>query len=527
MTTDRLSTLEAHRLELQIELDATKSKAERNQMGQFATPGQLAVQVLERAKQLFSPHVPVRFLDPALGTGAFYSALLRVFSNERIESAIGYEIDEHYGNEARLLWRNRSLKVVIDDFTMAASPKEEIDRYNLIICNPPYVRHHHLRTEDKKRLQSLVAESCGIYLSGLSGLYVYFLLLTHNWLRKDGIAGWLIPSEFMDVNYGQGIRDYLTSQVTLLEIHRFDPEEVQFDDALVSSAVVWLRKENPPKAHRVIFSQGGSLKQPQHRQEISLADLKAENKWSRFPKNEVRTVDRDEQKLNDLFDIKRGVATGANQFFILDKSHELYNILSSEFLIPILPSSRYLETDEIFANEDGSPNLKCQFYLLNCDLPEDQVRKIYPALWHYLERGKEQGIHKRYLCRQRSIWYSQDKRDPAPFLCTYMGRLSNGETQSPFRFILNHSRAIAPNVYLNMYPKAPLLRLMDEKPRTKVAIWQMLRTIPAEKLIVEGRVYGGGLYKLEPRELGNLLVKDIFEEDQEFLDVIPRQKRLF
>lgn len=288
MTTDTLSTLEAHRLELQIELDAAKSKLERNQMGQFATPGPLAIQVLERAKQLVASNDPIRFLDPAFGTGAFYSALLHVFSSDHIEAARGYEIDEHYGNEARLLWRDRPLEVIIEDFTVAAPPENETDRYNLIICNPPYVRHHHLKAENKRRLQSLVAESCGIYLSGLSGLYVYFLLLAHNWLRKGGIAGWLVPSEFMDVNYGQGIRDYLTSQVTLLEIHRFDPEEVQFDDALVSSAVVWLRKEKPPKTHRVLFSQGGNLKHPQHHQELSLADLRKENKWTRFPRNGIR-----------------------------------------------------------------------------------------------------------------------------------------------------------------------------------------------------------------------------------------------
>lgn len=527
MTLNALSTLEAHRLERQMELDAAKSKAERNQMGQFATPGPLAIQVLEHAKQLVVSTDPIRFLDPALGTGAFYSALLQVFSSDRIEAARGYEIDEHYGNEAQRLWRNRPLEVLIEDFTVAAPPENETDRYNLIICNPPYVRHHHLKAENKKRLQSLVAASCGIYLSGLSGLYVYFLLLAHNWLRKGGVAGWLVPSEFMDVNYGQGIRDYLTSQVTLLEIHRFDPEEVQFDDALVSSALVWLRNEKPPEAHRVLFSQGGSLDQPRHYQELSLADLKKENKWTRFPRNGVRVIDQDALRISDLFDIKRGVATGANQFFILDKAHQLYNALPPGLLIPILPSPRYLETDEVLADENGDPQLKQQLFLLNCDLPEDQVRETYPALWRYLQTGKKQGIHERYLCRQRFLWYSQDKRDPAPFLCTYMGRQSNGKAQNPFRFILNHSQAIAPNVYLNMYPKAPLVRQINEKPGVKNTIWRALQAIPVEKLVGEGRVYGGGLYKLEPRELGNLLAADIFGQEHKVLDAIPRQQRLF
>lgn len=63
-------------------------------------------------------------------------------------------------------------------------------------------------------------------------------------MAEGGVAGWLVPSEFMDVNYGKGVKYYLLSRVTLLHIHRFDPNDVQFADALVSSAVVWFRKGN-------------------------------------------------------------------------------------------------------------------------------------------------------------------------------------------------------------------------------------------------------------------------------------------
>jgi adenine-specific DNA-methyltransferase len=33
----------------------------------------------------------------------------------------------------------------------------------------------------------------------------------------------LIPSEFMDVKYGGPLKQYLLDKVTLLRIHRFDP----------------------------------------------------------------------------------------------------------------------------------------------------------------------------------------------------------------------------------------------------------------------------------------------------------------
>ena len=99
---DALTTLENHRIELQSELDTTKTKAERNKLGQFATPTQLATLIIEQSKHLFPENRAVRFLDPALGTGAFYSALLRIFPNEIIFilfyfcSHVLYSIDIYY-----------------------------------------------------------------------------------------------------------------------------------------------------------------------------------------------------------------------------------------------------------------------------------------------------------------------------------------------------------------------------------------------------------------------------------------------
>ena len=95
-------------------------------------------------------------------------------------------------------------------------------------------------------------------ISGLAGLYCYFLLLCHDWMEEQGLAIWLIPSEFMDVNYGVTLRRYLTERVTLLHIHRFCPTDVQFTDALVSSAVVVFRKTLPSPRHRVRFSFAGA-----------------------------------------------------------------------------------------------------------------------------------------------------------------------------------------------------------------------------------------------------------------------------
>ena len=78
-------------------LDSSKTQAERNKLGQFATPTVLATDIIEYAKTLLSTAQQIRFLEPAFGTGAFYSALLRVFPQSQIARTRGYEIDPTMG----------------------------------------------------------------------------------------------------------------------------------------------------------------------------------------------------------------------------------------------------------------------------------------------------------------------------------------------------------------------------------------------------------------------------------------------
>src|SRR5438876_10269412 len=135
-----INQIEFTRLELQGRLDAAKTQDERNKLGQFATPTALATEILEYAKTLLAPHLKIRFLDPAIGTGSFYSALLRAFPSSRVTSAIGYEIDHHYGHEAARLWGETPLQLKIADFTQPKPPNSDEAKAKLTICNPPYVR---------------------------------------------------------------------------------------------------------------------------------------------------------------------------------------------------------------------------------------------------------------------------------------------------------------------------------------------------------------------------------------------------
>jgi adenine-specific DNA-methyltransferase len=490
--------LEHLRLEQQSRLDELKTASERNKWGQFATPPELALSIASYACELIGSDRAVRFLDPAIGTGSFFSALCEAVSPHTVEAATGIEIDPLFAETARNLWAGRGLEILTGDFTRQHPPAM---RFNLVLTNPPYVRHHHLSAPDKERLKARVAQSLHLEISGLAGLYCYFLLLSHDWMQDEGLGVWLIPSEFMDVNYGITLRRYLTEHVTLLHIHRFCPTDVQFTDALVSSAVVVFRKSPPPLAHEARFSFGGSIEHPQSEALVPLDTLRHARKWTQFP-GHTGTDKTGELTLGDIFSIKRGLATGANSFFLLTEPQIEEWQIPRRFVKPILPGPRHLTENSIEAEPDGAPAVSPRLFLLDCSEPEERIKTSWPRFHQYLQQGREQNIHAAYLASRRTPWYSQEQRPPAPFLCTYMGRSRNGK--HPFRFLWNRSQATAHNVYLMLYPTGELRNALKQHPELQADVFEALQHTNPAQLQAEGRVYGGGLHKVEPNELARI-----------------------
>lgn len=485
--------IEIERKKRQEIVDLTKSKIDRNIFGQFSTPYPLACEIIYAIKNITSKKIS-SFLEPALGTGVFYSAFIEKMGYQP-NVATGYEIDREYALQAKEIWNDYTLDVQINDF-LETSPSQ---KYDLLVTNPPYSRHHHIPADKKLKFKKMIESEYGITISGLAGLYCYFLIISTKWLKENGLSVWLIPSEFMDVNYGKGVKEFLAKKVELLHIHRFLPEDVQFTDALVTSSIVIFRNSRPGN-HKVLFSEGGRITDATHKVLIENSQLVSDQKWSLlFSNGCVSEQTETTPKLGDYFRVSRGIATGDNKFFIIDEETKYKYSLPDEFLRPMLPAPRFLNSQDI--------SKTASLYLFSCNLPEMVLQEKYPSTWHYIQEGLQHNVDKGYICKQRNLWYSIETKNIPCFVIPYMGR---GESERAFRFILNSEGKLITNSYLGLYPKPSANQIVNNQALLN-KILSILNDVPIEEFFRAGRVYGGGLRKIEPKELMNLPVPDLSE----------------
>lgn len=243
----------------------------------------------------------------------------------------------------------------------------------------------------------------------------------------------------------------------------------QFSGTGISTTIVTFRKDSSYKHSKITISYGESVTEPNECYEIDRNDLRlARDNWrNTIPRFGGRANNSTQfpNKINfvELFGIKRGLATGANSFFVMEREQAKQRGVPDKALKPLLPKARFLKSLTVYAQEDGYPDVVPQLVLVDCDWKEEAIQKEHPTFFSYLQLAKqsvngEKAITERTLVKSRKPWYSQEKREPAPFLLTYMGR--NKKDLPPLYFILNKSKALALNTYLLLYPVPWLKELL-------------------------------------------------------------------
>lgn len=462
----------------------------------------------------------IKFGDSAIGTGALFIAVKRVIdiineaknTNYIFESAIGVDIDEKMAKEAYLRCNKRGLKIIYGD--AISTGIDLLGKRNLMLVNPPYNRHEDIPNEYRNNARDIAFAQTGITIPADAGLFVYHMLIMDKWLDDEGVAAWLIPSYFLQTKYGKAVRRYLTTNVRLIRLHIYDEEKVQFDATDISTTVVVFRKSVPLDTQNVQVTYGESADNPSFSAKIMIGSFKKNMlNWRKLIFNAFSNGDDDVSnkkiRFSQLFDIKRGIATGANKFFVMSRGEAKEWGIPEIALKPILPKARYLKSIIIDAENDGYPKISRQNVLIDCDLDEDSIRMKYPGFYAYLQTAKlsdKKGktILDRTLVKSRKPWYKQERRLPPMFLLTYMGRKK--DKLPALYFLYNKSKALALNTYLLLYPKPWLFELLNENEKLCQDLLRSLNESAKEIIMNQSRVYAGGLHKLEPNELKDLVI---------------------
>jgi adenine-specific DNA-methyltransferase len=427
----------------------------RQRSGQVPTPAPLA-----DAMAAWVLAGPARtLLEPGAGGFVFSRAALR---RRPWLEVTGVESDPRAGLAPP------GARLIVGDFLDDATLGDR--RFDAILCNPPYVRHHHLDPARKRELAARLGGRAGIVLSRLAGTHVHFLLRALELLAPGGRAAFVTGAEWLQAAYGQSLRRHLAASGLLRAVLVAHPDAEVFPGVLATAAVILL-ENGPPAPARAAFDLDLD----------ALLRLTATGAGSA----PVVTFDADRwsrprppgARLGSLFRARRGVATGANDFFVLAPPRARELRLPDRVLRPCLAGPRDLEPRRLLTLGAGP-------------LP-GPVRA-------YLAAGEAAGLHLRYLCRTRDPWYRVEELAPAPLLVAYMSRATVG-------VFANRTHAVHLNLLHGVYPRPGTPARLVSRLR------RYLTSPPGQQAALSAaRRYARGLHKLEPRDLEDITIPDDF-----------------
>lgn len=445
----------------------------RKRFAQFFTPEAIADFM---ARWVLDGRKKMDVLEPAFGLGAFSRSLFKQNPKVRV---MGYEADETiYNYAAENVAQAGSDVLLYNEDYLRASWK---DKYDGIICNPPYLKFHDY---DNASLVPLVNEQLGIRLNGFTNLYTLFLLKSISQLRDGGRMAYIVPSEFLNSDYGVEVKRALLRSGVLRHVVVVDFTQCAFDDALTTACILLCHKDGC--LSEVRFSHVSDVGQLQ----ASLADysawaadqLKPETKWKQYYEG-ARSADyRHLVPFSTFAKVSRGIATGANDYFTFRESkRERYGIPEQCLMRCVCHST---DVAGLFFTDDDFQRLSHSdkaVYLFNgcADGADEHVRE-------YISLGEETGADKRYLTASRKPWYAIENRKPSPIWVSVFNRKG-------LRFVRNIAGVSNLTTFHCVYDAG----VVD----IDVLFGYLVTNVAKEIFMDNSRQYGNGLVKFEPNDL--------------------------
>ncbi|SFU14028.1 adenine-specific DNA-methyltransferase [Algoriphagus locisalis] len=470
------------------------SLGHRKKFAQFFTPFQLASLM---ANWLLGNQRLNTVLEPAFGLGVFSRALLSKKSDLFIK---GFDIDEKIFAEGKEIFSETpNVNLHLEDYMF----NDWDNKYDGVICNPPYFKFHDY---DNKTILNEIENRLKIKLNGFTNLYTLFLLKSIYQLNSNGRLAYIIPSEFLNSDYGKLVKSALIKNNILRHIVVFDFEENVFDDALTTACI--LLCSNDENNQSVKFSTVKRISDlelvrtyiseyPLNSVDGSTFSVKAldpEVKWRKYYQEQNGIRYKNLIPFSSVAKVVRGIATGANDYFTFSKLKANQYGIEEKYLLPCICKAIDVK-DNFFTKDNYHSLIKSdrQTFLLNAIGSKDE------NVLKYIELGEKTGVDKKYLTSCRTPWYSLEKRPPSPIWVSVFNR-------SGLKFIRNEANISNLTTFHCVYPAQNSL---FDNVNVDVLFAYLLTNIAREIFEDNRREYGNGLQKFEPNDLNKAMMLDL------------------
>ncbi len=430
-------------------------------------------------------------LDPSCGDGRFLVAAAR---NGAVR-LVGCDVDPEGLAITRRSLGSTGLETRFLEADFFAVEPETVEPVDLVVGNPPFIRYQRFTGESRRRALAS-ALRLGVRLTRLTSSWAPFLLHATRFLKPGGDMAMVVPAEVLQTFYGRETLQALVRRFESVELVAF--ERNFFDDAQEETCLLLAEGHGGScrEVRLLPLASIGDLREAEAEAAVRLpmgdevrfaeAFLKEDERraWRRVKRHEgVRTI-------ASLGDVANGYVTGDNKFFHRTRRQAEASGYPETWLFPVGRSSKSLRGAS-FTVEDIEALEECGSAHHLVVPQEDLFDADGVALERFRREGEELGVPERFKCRTRRPWWKVPGLAAADVLLAYM-------IGSSPRAAVNRCGAFHSNSLHG-------LRLRDGV-SAELLVLSFYSSLTLLSLEIEGRSYGGGVLKLEPREMDRVLV---------------------
>lgn len=335
-------------------------KAERTKNGAVYTPKYIRDYIVERVVATGNRELQrCLVIDIACGCGAFlYTLANYLYINcglsyrEALQHLYGVDVSALSVNRCKILLSLAALQngeiLNDDDFKIFQGNSLSFDfvsmdgvaengGFDIVVGNPPYVRAKHIDNESKALLPNWKVAK-----TGNADLYLPFFEIAYGILREDGVIGYITLNSFFKSVNARQLRSYFRENNATLEIVDFGNQLV-FGKTLAYTCIALIHKQGNGGINytKGILNSHGFVERPMLFNYISYESLDDHKGWHLNNADvllNIRKIEGAGKSLGEMFQIKNGIATLANDVYIFrpirsDESYYYLELNGMEFPI--------------------------------------------------------------------------------------------------------------------------------------------------------------------------------------------------